>query len=115
MSTTDDAAETRTDIEGRLLGGSRYRSLGEQQLSPAEERFERGRRTIGPVLAPVVALSFVALPLDISPSQQTLAGILLGVIVLWVTEPVPIPIGGLIGVAVIVRMGVAPASDVLRL
>ena len=43
MSTTDDAAETRTDIEGRLLGGSTYRSLGEQQLSPAEERFEQTR------------------------------------------------------------------------
>jgi solute carrier family 13 (sodium-dependent dicarboxylate transporter), member 2/3/5 len=113
MSTTDDATETRTDVEGRLLGGGTYRSLGEQQLSPAEERFERGRRTIGLFLAPVVALIFLALPLDIPPSQQTLGGLLLGVIVLWVTEPVPIPIGGLIGVGLIVVMGVAPAADVL--
>ncbi len=114
MSTTDDATETRTDVDNRLLGGSTYRSLGEQQLTPAEERFERGRRTVGLFLAPVVTLIFLALPLGISPSQQTLAGILLGVIVLWVTEPVPIPIGGLIGVSVIVLMGVAPAADVLR-
>jgi solute carrier family 13 (sodium-dependent dicarboxylate transporter), member 2/3/5 len=105
--------ETRTDIEGTLLGGSTYRSLGEQRLSPAEERFERGRRTVGLFLAPAVALVFLALPLDIPPSQQTLAGLLLGVIVLWVTEPVPIPIGGLIGVALVVMMGVAPASEVL--
>ncbi len=113
MSTTDDSPQARTDVDQALLGGSTYRSLGEQQLSPAEERFERGRRTVGLFLAPIVALVFLALPLDIPPSQQTLAGILLGVIVLWVTEPVPIPIGGLIGVSVIVLMGVAPAADVL--
>jgi sodium-dependent dicarboxylate transporter 2/3/5 len=113
MSTTDDPTETRTDVDGRLLGGGTYRSLGEQHLSPGEERFERGRRTIGLFLAPVVALIFLAMPLDIPPSQQTLAGLLLGVIVLWVTEPVPIPIGGLIGVGFIVLMGVAPAAEVL--
>ncbi|OJF12944.1 SLC13 family permease [Couchioplanes caeruleus] len=111
MSTSDDTA--RTDVESRLLGGGTYRSLGEQQLSPAEERFERGRRTIGLLLAPVVTLVFLALPLDLPPSQQTLAGVLLGVIVLWVTEPVPIPVGGLIGVGLIVVLGVAPPADVL--
>ena len=103
----------RTDVEQALLGGSTYRSLGEQHLSPREERFERSRRTIGFFLAPVVTLVFLALPLDLPPSEQTLAGILLGVIVAWVTEPVPIPVGGLIGVALIVILGVAPAADVL--
>jgi sodium-dependent dicarboxylate transporter 2/3/5 len=112
MSAPDEAG-TRTDVDRRLLGGGTYRSLGEQQLSPAEERFERGRRTVGLFLAPVVTLVFLALPLDLSPSQQTLAGLLLGVIVLWVTEPVPIPVGGLIGVGLIVVLGVAPAADVL--
>lgn len=38
---------------------------------------------------------------------------LLGVIVLWICEPVPIPVGGLIGVGAIVVLGVAPAGDVL--
>ncbi|MEV6596148.1 DASS family sodium-coupled anion symporter [Actinoplanes sp. NPDC051346] len=112
MSTTDDTP-ARTDVDQRLLGGGTYRSLGEQQLSPAEERFERGRRTIGLFLAPLVTLVFLALPLDIPAGQQVLAGVLLGVIALWVTEPVPIPVGGLIGVSLIVVLGVAPASDVL--
>src|SRR5918997_4689940 len=112
MSSTDTPG-TRVDVDRALLSGSTYRSLGEQKLSDAEERFERGRRTVGLFLAPVVALIFLALPLDIPPSQQTLAGLLLGVIVLWVTEPLPIPIGGLIGVALVVMMGVAPASEVL--
>ncbi|MCM4078630.1 SLC13 family permease [Paractinoplanes hotanensis] len=103
----------KTDVESRLLGGATYRSLGEQQLSPAEERFERGRRTVGLFLAPAVTLFFLALPLSIPPSQQVLGGLLLGVIVLWITEAVPIPIGGLIGVALIVVFGVAEAADVL--
>src|SRR5689334_21330614 len=101
------------DVEKRLLGGATYRSLGEQQLSPAEERFERGRRTAGLVLAPIVTIVFLALPLSIPPSQQVLCGVLLGVIILWVTEAVPIPVGGLIGVALIVVFGVAEAADVL--
>jgi sodium-dependent dicarboxylate transporter 2/3/5 len=104
----------RTDVETALMGGATYRSLGEQRLSEAEERFEKGRRTIGLWLAPLVAVVFLALPLGMAPKQQTLAGILLGVIVLWVTEPVPIPIGGLIGVGVIVLMGVASADDALE-
>ncbi len=110
MSTSEG---NRVDVEDRLLGGGTYRSLGEQQLSPAEERFERGRRTIGLFLAPLVTVVFLALPLTIPPSQQVLAAILLGVIVLWVSEAVPIPIGGLIGVVCIVVFGVADAADAL--
>ncbi len=103
----------RERIEKALLSGATYKSLGEQKLSPAEERFERGRRTTGLFLAPAVALVFLALPLDMGAAQQTLAGVLLGVIVLWITEAVPIPVGGLIGVGAIVLLGVAPVDDVL--
>lgn len=110
--TTEHSAK-KTDVDAALMGGSTYRSLGEQRLSPGEERFEKGRRTVGLFLAPVVAVAFLVLPMNIPPQQQTLAGVLLGVIVLWVTEAVPIPIGGLLGVAVIVFLGVAPADDVL--
>ncbi|MEV6367212.1 DASS family sodium-coupled anion symporter [Micromonospora musae] len=107
----DDPAQV--DVDQALLGGATYRGLAEQRLSPGEERFEKRRRTSGLILAPALALIFLALPLDIPPSQQTLAGILIGVIALWITEAVPIPVGGLIGVGVIVLMGVAPAGDVL--
>jgi sodium-dependent dicarboxylate transporter 2/3/5 len=110
----EESERRRTAIEDKLLGGATYRSLGEQQLSPAEERFEKGRRTVGLFLAPAIALIFLALPLDMEPQQQTLAGVLLGVIVLWISEAVPIPIGGLLGVGAIVLLGVAPADDVLE-
>ena len=34
-------------------------------------------------------------------------------IVLWISEAIPIPIGGLLGIALIVLIGVAPADDVI--
>ncbi|MDQ7903177.1 DASS family sodium-coupled anion symporter [Phytohabitans sp. ZYX-F-186] len=113
MSTDEIREQKRTDVAKALLGHSTYRSLGEQRLSSSEERFERARRTIGLWLAPLVAIAFLALPLDMPAKQQTLAGILLGVIVLWITEPVPIPVGGLIGVGCVVLLGVASADDAL--
>ena len=110
---TAESQRTRTDVDKALLGHATYRSLGEQRLSPAEERFEKGRRTVGLFLAPIVTIVFLALPMNLEPQQQVLAGILLGVIVLWVSEAVPIPVAGLIGVALIVMLQVAPADEVL--
>ncbi|RRR98407.1 SLC13 family permease [Glycomyces terrestris] len=102
----------RTDVDKALLGGSTYRSLSELG-SGAEERFERGRRLVGWFLAPAASLVFGFLPLDMPGDQQTLAAVLLGVVVLWICEPIPIPIGGLVGVAAIVVLGVAPGDEVL--
>ncbi len=104
----------RTDVMAALLGGKTFRSLSEQTLSPREEKFERARQTLGFFLAPAVAVVFALLPTAMDPTQQLLAAILLGVIILWICESVPIPVGGLIGVAAVVILGVAPASDVLR-
>ena len=101
------------DAEQLIARTGTYRSLGEQKLSPREERFERGRRTVGLFLAPAVIIVFLLLPLDLDTSQHTLAAVLLGVVTLWITEAVPIPIGGLIGIALIVLLGVGDADTVL--
>lgn len=106
-------APERTDVRAALLGGKTFRSLSEQKLSPREEKFEKARQTVGFVLAPVIAIVFALLPLNLERDQHVLAAVLLGVIVMWICEPVPIPIGGLIGVGAIVVLGVAPAADVL--
>ncbi|MCT2021410.1 hypothetical protein [Kocuria marina] len=46
-------------------------------------------------LAPVVAIIFGPLPLNLDGTQPLLATVLLGgVIILWICEPVPIPVGG---------------------
>jgi sodium-dependent dicarboxylate transporter 2/3/5 len=101
------------DALERLAQVGTYRTLGEQKLSPQEERFEKARRTIGLFLAPTVFLVFLLLPLDMDGNQQKLAAALLFVVVLWISEAVPIPIGGLLGIALIVLIGVAPVDDVI--
>ncbi|SNR71946.1 SLC13 family permease [Blastococcus mobilis] len=113
MTTTErpGAPGQRTDVDAAFRGSATYRSLGEQELSPAEERFEKGRRTVGLFLAPAVTIVFALLPIDLPRQQHLLAAILLGVIILWITEPVPIPVGGLIGIGAIVVLGVVPAAD----
>lgn len=109
---TESADAPRTDVDQALLGGSTYRSLTELG-SGAEEKFEKGRRLVGWFLAPLVSVVFYFLPFDMARDQQTLAAVLLGVVVLWICEPIPIPISGLIGVGAVVVLGVAPPDDVL--
>jgi sodium-dependent dicarboxylate transporter 2/3/5 len=113
MTTTDDRKPQKTNVDQAFMRPATYRSLGEQQLSPAEERFEKGRRTVGLVLAPLVTIVMLLLPLGIEQQQHTLAAVLLGVVVLWITEPVPIPVGGFIGIGAIVILGVTTADEAL--
>lgn len=77
-----------------------YRTLDEQleRLSPAEERFERARRTIGLFLGPVVFVVMLLVPFDLEQSQHTLAAILAFVVVYWLTEAIPIPVTAVLGV-----------------
>lgn len=112
-ATADRPSGARTDVDKAFMDTATYRSLGEQHLSPREERFEKARRTAGLVLAPLVTVVFLLLPSGLDDQQHLLAGILLGVIVLWITEPVPIPIGGFIGVGAIVVLGVTSAEEAL--
>ena len=115
MTNTRDqrTSGARTDVDKAFLDNATYRSLGEQSLSPHEEAFEKGRRTLGLVLAPIVTVTVLLIPFDLPDTQHTLAAVLLGVVVLWVTEPVPIPIGGFIGVGAVVLLGVATADEAL--
>jgi sodium-dependent dicarboxylate transporter 2/3/5 len=101
----------RVDVEKALLGGATYRGLAEQRLSPREERFERRRRTTGFVLAPLATIVIFLLPLDLPSTQHTVAAILAGVIVMWITEPIPIPVAGLIGAALLILFGVGEDAD----
>jgi len=88
--------------------GGTYKTLDEQRevLSPAEERFERRRRTIGLYLGPLALLVMMLLPLGLPYSQQSLAAVLAFVVVYWVTEAIPIPVTAVIGLALAVILNV---------
>lgn len=81
-------------------------------LSPAEERFERWRRTLGLFLGPAVFLLLWLLPFPaLKPEAHRLAAVVSLVVVWWITEPVPIPATALIGAALTVVCGIAPAQE----
>jgi sodium-dependent dicarboxylate transporter 2/3/5 len=91
---------------------STYKAFAEVKaaLSPAEERFERWRNTVGLFLGPAVALIIYLIPLPtISPKAHVLAAILGWICTWWVTEPIPIPISALVGSVLCVLFDVANA------
>ncbi|MGH7527942.1 MAG: SLC13 family permease [Gemmatimonadales bacterium] len=71
------------------------------------------RHRLGAWLAPAVFLLLLTLPLPgLTPAAHRLAAILGAVIVLWVTEALPLPVTALLGAAACVVLGVAPAKEV---
>jgi sodium-dependent dicarboxylate transporter 2/3/5 len=107
-----DRTETDESIE-EIGGGGTYRTLDEQagRLSPAEERFERRRRTVGLFLGPVVFAAMLLIPFDLDPNQHRLAAILAFVVVWWVTEAIPIPVTGLLGVVLAALLEATPPPE----
>jgi solute carrier family 13 (sodium-dependent dicarboxylate transporter), member 2/3/5 len=88
--------------------GGTYKTLAEQRevLSPAEEKFEKARQTIGLFLGPVVFLIMYFAPLPLDPNQQTLAAILTFTIVYWLSEAIPIPATAILALALCVLLNV---------
>lgn len=83
-----------------------------EAYSPAEERFNRWRRTLGLVGAPAVFLVVVLLPLPgLSPAAHRLAALFATVVVLWVTEALPIAVTALLAPTLAVVLQIAPARE----
>src|SRR5215210_2822499 len=84
-----------------------------EQISEAEARFERWRRASGLFLAPAVFVVLLLLPLPgLKPEAHRLAAVMAAVVVLWVTEALPLPVTALAGAAACVVLRVAPAKEV---
>jgi solute carrier family 13 (sodium-dependent dicarboxylate transporter), member 2/3/5 len=96
--------------EESLTGRGTYKTLDEQRgrLSPAEERFERQRRTVGLFLGPIVLAAMLLIPFDLDGNQHRLAAILAFVVVWWVTEAIPIPMTALLGVVLCALLEATP-------
>ena len=83
-------------------------------ISDAEARFERWRKACGAVGAPLGfvvtwALTTGALP----PGGRSLAAVLAGMAVLWMTEAIPLPVTAIAGPTLCILLGVADAKTVL--
>src|SRR5512145_1204778 len=80
-----------------------------EAYSPSEEQFNRRRRTAGLFAAPVVLLGLLVAPLPVSEPAHRLAAILATMVVLWITEALPLAITALIGPVLAIVFQVAPA------
>ena len=76
--------------------------------------FDYWRKTAGLFLGPAVALVlwFVPFP-SLSTEAHRLAAVASFIIIYWITEAIPIPATALLGVALAVLLGVAPAGKIL--
>jgi solute carrier family 13 (sodium-dependent dicarboxylate transporter), member 2/3/5 len=85
-----------------------------EAISPGEARFDYVRRRVGAVAAPLV---FVAMLLasypSLSPEAHRLAAVIVAVMILWISEALPMPITAMLGAAACVVLRVAPAREVL--
>lgn len=101
-------------------------------LSDLERRFEFVRVRLGLVLAPVVFVAILLMPwspapapvsaepgtttasatVPLKPEAHRLAAIMAAVVVLWVTEAIPMPVTALVGAATCVLMRVADPKAV---
>ena len=81
--------------------------------SPAEELFNRRRQTVGLIAAPIAFVVLLAIPSSLPPAAHRLGAVLVTMVVLWVTEAVPLSVTALVGPVVAVLLGVAPARAVL--
>ena len=104
--TTTPVIQQPQDWEGPALDEAEITAV-----SAAEERFERGRRTVGLWLGPLAFIVLWLLPLDaLKPEAHRLSAVVSLVVVWWVTEAVPIPATALIGAALTVVCGVTNAT-----
>jgi len=75
---------------------------------------ERIRAPLGFTVAPILAIAILILPLPgLSMEAHRLAAIASLVIILWITEAIPLAVTALLGPALAIVFGVAPAAQVL--
>jgi sodium-dependent dicarboxylate transporter 2/3/5 len=85
-----------------------------EKFSPAEEKFETWRQTVGLFAGPMLFILLWVLPTpSLSPEAHRLGAVLGLVIVFWVTEAIPIPVTALLGPGLCVLLGIGPAKAVL--
>ncbi len=85
-----------------------------ETFSPAEEQFNRRRRTVGLFAAPAVFLILLFLPMGSLPiAAHRMAAIMGLVVTLWLTEALPLAVTAILGPCLAVVLGVASGRQAL--
>ena len=85
-----------------------------ETFSPAEEQFNRRRRTVGLFAAPIVFLILLYLPMGALPiAAQRMAAIMGLVVTLWLTEALPLAVTAILGPCLAVVFGIASGRQAL--
>jgi sodium-dependent dicarboxylate transporter 2/3/5 len=87
----------------------RFHSASEygETFSPAEELFNRRRRTVGLFAGPLLFLAILLAPMPgLADNAHKLAAILALMIVLWMTEALPLAVTAMLGPTIAVLIGI---------
>jgi sodium-dependent dicarboxylate transporter 2/3/5 len=84
-----------------------------ETFSPAEEQFNRRRRTAGLFLAPAVFLIVLLAPLNLPLPAHRMAAVMALVITLWLTEALPLAITAILGPCLAVVLGITTGRAAL--
>jgi len=83
-----------------------------EMYSPAEELFNRRRRTFGLFAAPALLVGLLLAPLPLSAPAHRLAAVLAMMVTLWITEALPLAVTALVGPVLAIVLGIASARTV---
>lgn len=85
--------------------------VAQAAVSEAEARFDRTRRAVGLVLAPLSLVVLLLVPMPgLNEQAHTLAAIATMTVIFWITETIPLAVSALLGLALSVLLGVADAD-----
>jgi len=104
------------DDETPMPAGERPRdtpSLTDEIEDESDSSVGKTRRIVGLLLAALLFGVVLVLPFDsLKPEAHRLAAVMAAVVVLWISEALPLPMTALLGAAACVALRVAPAKDV---
>jgi solute carrier family 13 (sodium-dependent dicarboxylate transporter), member 2/3/5 len=81
-----------------------------ETYSSGEETFNRRRQAFGLVAGPVIAAAILLMPTSLAPPAQRVGAVLALMIVLWMTEALPLSVTALLGPTLCVILGVTTAQ-----
>jgi sodium-dependent dicarboxylate transporter 2/3/5 len=87
--------------------------MADERSGEGESRFDRARRRVGVWLAPTLFVLLLVVPVGPNRAAQRLTAVLALVMVLWISEALPLPATALLGPALAVALGVAGPREAL--